>query len=365
MGYEIDFLPVGDKSSGGDAIALRYGDLMGPVKNQTVVIIDGGYSDDGEALVNHVLSYYGTTSVDIVVSTHPDRDHITGLSVVLEKLDVRYLLMHQPWKHSAEMAAARRYGFSKASLSEKLEKSLQGLSDLEMVAQRRGIEIVEPFTGVKTPDGCFRILGPSQAFYEELLPAVYSSTTVTATKAGGPYDWVFKAKEVIKQLLPETLLIETLRDDGETKPSNNTSAICLLDVDGRKSLFTADAGIPALENALAELEAEGFQPGDLKFCQIPHHGSRRNVGPTVLDRLLGPKGQRTTHSTAFVSAPPENPDHVHPAKKVTNAFRRRGYSVHATQDQTKYHFCQAPDRPGWTTSQEIEFHNMVEEDSEN
>ena len=50
MAYEIDFLPVGDGSKSGDAIALRYGNLTDS-SQQTVVIIDGGYSDDGEALV--------------------------------------------------------------------------------------------------------------------------------------------------------------------------------------------------------------------------------------------------------------------------------------------------------------------------
>jgi len=31
----------------------------------------------------------------------------------------------------------------------------------------------------------------------------------------------------------------------------------------------------------------GFPMQQFTFVQIPHHGSRRNVGPTVLNRLLG------------------------------------------------------------------------------
>jgi hypothetical protein len=60
MGYEIDFLPVGEESKGGDAIALRYGNLYGSRDEQTVIIVDGGYTDDGEALVKHIVDYYGT-----------------------------------------------------------------------------------------------------------------------------------------------------------------------------------------------------------------------------------------------------------------------------------------------------------------
>jgi hypothetical protein len=64
MGYEIDFLPVGDESSGGDAIALRYGNLFGPRAEQTVIVIDGDYTDDGEALVAHIKQYYQTDVID-------------------------------------------------------------------------------------------------------------------------------------------------------------------------------------------------------------------------------------------------------------------------------------------------------------
>jgi hypothetical protein len=45
--YEIDFLPVGDGARSGDAIALRYGNLEGTRAEQTVVVIDGGFTDDG------------------------------------------------------------------------------------------------------------------------------------------------------------------------------------------------------------------------------------------------------------------------------------------------------------------------------
>lgn len=166
------------------------------------------------------------------------------------------------------------------------------------------------------------------------------------------------------RLLDENLNIETLRDDGTTTPANNSSAICLLTVDDRQLLLTGDAGIPALEQAVTVLEAEGFQPGNLRFVQIPHHGSRSNVGPSILNRMLGPKGQPTRPAaTAFASVARKNPEHKHPAKKVTNAFHRRGYSVHVTQGEAKRHSHDPPDRVGWSTSTPLPFYSKVEEDS--
>lgn len=360
MGYEIDFLPVGDESKGGDAISLRYGNLHGQRSEQTVVVIDGGYTASGEAMVEHIRAHYKTDQVDMVISTHPDQDHICGLEVVLEELSVGQLLMHQPWRHSATLALARQAAFRSADFSEATEKALEGASDLEAIAERKGVPIVEPWAGMSTPDGSLRILGPSQNFYESLLDAIQPESS-TRRIGSGVRDPLAKAAG---RLVPETLDHETLRDDGYTSPQNNTSVITLLTVEGRRSLLTGDAGILAIVDAITVLETEGWLPGSINFVQVPHHGSRRNVGPSVLDRLLGPKGETTKIGTAFISAPAKNPEQKHPAKKVANAFHRRGYRVHATQGVARQHYRDAPERSGYETSAPLPFFQQVEEDSE-
>lgn len=137
MDYEIDFLAVGDESKGGDAIALRYGNLTGPRDEQTVIVIDGGYADTGQQLVDHITKRYNTNRVDIVLSTHPDQDHVSGLEVVIEKLYVGQLLMHQPWGHSAALTEARAKGFKTLAANERLQKSLQESSDLSRRSPNR------------------------------------------------------------------------------------------------------------------------------------------------------------------------------------------------------------------------------------
>jgi hypothetical protein len=268
--------------------------------------------------------------------------------------------MHLPWNHSESVAKGFSSGFGSLGVNEKLEKSLSNAAQLHSIAQRKGINILEPFTGVATQDGCFRIIGPTQAFYEELLPQVSSPVSLLQRITS----LLGTAKEAVRNVVvSETLAHETLRDDGTTTANNNTSVISMLTVDGHSCLLTADAGIPALEQAAATLEAKGFVAGSLGFVQVPHHGSRRNVGPSVLDRLLGPKGQGF-RGYAFVSAPPDNPEHKHPAKKVTNAFLRRGYPVHATQGLVKWHSVSAPQRSTFITSQPLPFHDQVEEDTD-
>lgn len=362
MAHEIDFLAVGEESSGGDAIALRYGNLSGPRVEQTVIIIDGGYKQNGEALVEFVKSRYGTDVVDIVVSTHPDQDHSSGLEVVLENLTVQNLLMHLPWKHSSSIEQSKASSFtSLANASEKLQKSLSETSTLEQIANRKGIPIIEPFTGVQTTDGVFRVVGPSEPYYETVLAEMIGVQSLTQRMA----QVLRQAKAAVLKFVDETLHIETLRDDGVTRPSNNSSVIAVLDVDGQRSLFTGDAGIPALERALDVLESDGHIPGAFKFVQVPHHGSRRNVGPSVLNRLLGQLGQDTTHSTAFVSSPKKNPEEKHPSKKVANAFHRRGYAVHKTSGINKWHHRgDVPARSDYSTSTPEPFHYKVEDDED-
>ncbi len=363
MGYEIDFLQVGvDSSKSGDAIALRWGDLHGPRGEQTVAVIDGGFMDSGEALVELIEKYYNTDRVDYVLSTHPDADHASGLLVLLDKMQVGTLLMHLPWSHEHTNSISDVFKSGRVtdnSVRERLKKSLDTASDLEALARSKSIPIVEPFAGLGTKDGVFRILGPTKAFYESLLPEFRE---LPQTVEGTASSILSKAASTITNWLDETLDIETLTDKDDTSPENNSSAIAMLTVDGRSALFSADSGKPALTAVLDRLDSEGFDYSSLKFVQVPHHGSRRNVGPTILNRLLGPKQlaeERTR--TAFVSAAKEGAP-SHPSKKVANAFRRRGAPIYTTaSDGAKWHSHDAPDREGYSTATPLPFYDQVEE----
>lgn len=149
MPYEIDCIPVGEGERGGDVIAIRCGVLGGPQKQQTVIVIDGGAKESGEALVEHIKTYYGSDVVNLARSTHPDQAHASGLCVLLESPKVGGLLMHKPWEHTQEIKKMFKDGRITASgLQEKIEKSLQTASDLEAIAKRKNIPIYEPFEGM-------------------------------------------------------------------------------------------------------------------------------------------------------------------------------------------------------------------------
>ena len=358
MAYEVDFLPVGDGEKSGDAIALRFGDLVGDTSNQTVVVIDGGFQETGENLVSHIQEYYQTNQVDLVVSTHSDADHASGLEVVLEELQVSCLWMHQPWNHTTDIAEMFKSGrVTDKSVRESLRKSLESARNLETIANRKGIPIIEPFSGVQDQTGHIIVVGPTKEFYESLLPEFRG--TPEPKESTGLFQQAIRASVEFTKKIVESFDIETLDDSGETTPENNSSTVILVRVEEAWLLFTGDAGIPALTNVTDRLEAVDFDFSKINFIQVPHHGSRRNVGPTILDRLVGPRlWQEEKLKSAFVSTSKDGSP-KHPAKQVTNAFRRRGAPVHATQGSKKYHYHDSPDR-GWSASVPLPLYSEVE-----
>lgn len=369
MGMEIDFLPVGTNSKSGDAIALRYGNLRGTRDEQVVVVIDGGFKDTGAAVVAHVREHYGTAHVDIVISTHPDQDHISGLSVVLESLTVGELWMHCPWDHEGRVAGSMftRSGSGRVVLSKAmpegmgdLERSLQGAGDLYDLAQSKGIPVFEPFAGRTSPDGALMVLGPSQDYYEELLAQIESGAEQKSSLMRFAEDTFELLKEAV-QRIAESFHIETLDDSGEVSPQNSSSTVVLFRQDAYQALFTGDAGIEALTHVADFADGMGIDLRDCTFVQVPHHGSKRNVGPTILDRIIGPRlASDEQLKSAFVSVAVAGAP-KHPAKKVTNAFRRRGAFVHSTKGMAKRHHKDAPQRPGWGPSEPLPLYVEVEE----
>lgn len=354
MGFEIDFLPVGEGARSGDAIALRWGNLFGPRDQQFVMVVDGGNKDSGAALVSHIKGYYDTSVVDLALNTHPDADHASGLSVVLEELTVRKLWLHQPWnrlEHIHDLVQDGR--ITHDSLQARIEEALEAAHYLEELAEEKGIPIWEPFMSVPMTRGTatVRVLGPSEAYYTELLPQFDDMPALqeaaVANYSEGRYRF---SKSAVVANSAQIWGDETLEepDEEEVRAENNSSVILLIQVDGEQILLTADAGVPALTRACRRAAALGIDLKKCCFYQVPHHGSRRNIGPAVLDAMVGPKLPFGSGSkaTAYVSAAPEAGP-KHPSAKVTNAFRRRGVQVVATQGKTLCYSRNSPQRYGW------------------
>jgi len=333
--YEIDFLAVGDGEDSGDAIALRF---VPPDRDGWVhVIIDAGFQGDGQDLVDHYKAHYGTTSVDLVILTHPDADHVGGMGEVMRGLDVKQLWLHQIGAHGGATLPAA-----------------EAVNDLIGVAQARGTEVFEVWQGNSALGGALTILGPDKGYYDELVAEQVSGKGVAATVGKA----LVEAARGLFDRLTTALDLEMPFPEKEVTPRNNSSIITLVTLGDRTLLFTGDAGVPALEKAWDYAESAGLARRP-SFVQVPHHGSRRNASSAWLDRLLGQIGE-ADGGTAFVSVV-ANSD-KHPSGKVLNAYMRRGYDVIPTAGQGKCHHHETPARDGWSAVEPLS--PMVEEDDD-
>jgi beta-lactamase superfamily II metal-dependent hydrolase len=353
VAYEVDFLAVGPGASSGDAIAFRFANpSSGGRYQQFVVVIDGGYQADGERLVNLIHTFYGTTHVDLVISTHPDRDHAAGLAVVLENCTVGTLWMHLPWAHAPAITSAFSHSsVTVGSVRSRYRENLEAVRDLQRIAARKRIPMVEPFAGV-TAFNRLLVVGPTVDYYRSLLTDFRDTPDTTATFSSlvEALYGIPRQPNSLAALSPgylEALGVESLDESGTTEAENNSSVILSAKLDeGQFWLFTGDAGWPALKRAIATLELWKFDPNGYGFVHVPHHGSRSNLCPAVLDRLIGPMWPRSPpRKVALISAAALDPKH--PSGRVVNALVRRGAEVYATKGTNLLYRYDAPLRPGY------------------
>jgi beta-lactamase superfamily II metal-dependent hydrolase len=364
MGLEVDFLPVGEATKSGDAIGLRFGNLLGKREEQFVAIIDGGTKQSGTELVNLINSFYKTDTVDLVINTHPDSDHSSGLTEVLMNLNVKEFWMHQPWLHSAEYNDLFKDGrITENSLKRTLQESLNYAYSLEEIAKKKKIPIYEPFSDVQQRNPYFTVLGPSTTYYETMLANFRG--TPEPSKAAQLASAILEKFEKTLTTIRENWVTETLTDpdDNATAAENNSSVILYLKYLDSTCLFTGDAGVGALKQAKHTALQRGISLNNVSLFQIPHHGSRRNIGPTLLNGIIGNKLDTEPLEklkTVIISATKDSVKH--PSKRVTNACKRRGAKVVVTSGITICHNVGDIPNRNWQPASEVEFHSSWDEE---
>jgi beta-lactamase superfamily II metal-dependent hydrolase len=371
MDCEIEFMPVGDGARAGDAIVLRYGN----VGAYELMIVDGGTIDSGKLLVEHIRAEFGYNAViSHVVVTHADADHVSGIREVLDNLTVQNLWIHAPWASArSALPYFKDKRWTEDGLVKALVKEYDLIADIVATAGNKGTVLRFPFAGSRI--GPFVVLSPAQRVYDLLLPQFDRTPDADQAAIEAAGLWLGKAPargalsaflemaaEKLQRWFTESWTNERLKDGGQTSASNESSVVLYGDFspDGRV-LLTGDAGILALTLSAMSAEQLGLPLQQFTFVQIPHHGSRRNVGPTILNRLLGPIQPEGAppRLAAFVSAPKD--DTTHPRQMVLNAFMRRGARVVATQGVKKVHWGGFPTRAGYSAAAPMPFVSRVED----
>lgn len=146
MGYQIDFIGVGQEYHCDDAVLIRFGNMQGSRDEQTFILIDGGFNQGGQRIVDHIQLHYQTDSIDLVISSHAD--HPNGLDVVINSLRVKELWIDMSWDHDQALADEFHEGHNADdNISEKRNGTLIKAHALYTLATSKGIVVREPFSG--------------------------------------------------------------------------------------------------------------------------------------------------------------------------------------------------------------------------
>ena len=344
---EIDFVEAGDRGSG-DAITIR----LRRHGLDRIYVVDGGYTDDGRKILDHICDYYGRSdSIDYVVLTHSDADHASGLETIVNEVRVECLWMNRPWRHVQDLMPLFKYFQDRNRLVARLKRDFPNIAELERIATRRGIEIRDAFCGDAI--GEFMVLSPRRRTYLELV-VESDKTPVPAT------NWLnlLGRRESQAAWGEENLKGDT---DG-TSPENETSIVQFAEVCSTKVLLTGDAGVRALTEAYGAAALMGKLTSPLDWFHVPHHGSHRNLSSYVLDAWLGsrlPSPLEFPSSCAIISA--NQKDKEHPKKAVVRALIHRGMRVLQTNGILRVSSHGAPVRPGWSTAPTLAYPEYQED----
>lgn len=320
--YEVRFFAVGNASKGGDAIFIRMYDEEDRPK---VVVIDGGYAENGEKIIRYMIDECHLNRIDYVVNTHPDIDHISGLIKLFESDEIRVgkLIMSRPWKDASLTTRYFKDGrMSNNSLKDKLYESFKKAYELQEIAiSRIGEENILPPEPFMRFCKCFTILGPSKEHYKKYLllsdktPEIKKPTSQSKISHGKYEEVQYDSQKTIEWF-----------DEEQTSPVNETSIVLACDLPEWNILFTGDVGKVGLEEALHTrlLGVNGKYPFDV--VQLPHHGSRKNIAPDLLNLF----SKRIFY---IVSCPPDGLEAGHPSRRLINKLLEvdPDANIHLTQ----------------------------------
>jgi len=199
-------------------------------------------------------------------------------------------------------------------LLSKIQASEQTRRDLLNALEGRNVPIFSPFAGDKI--GPLSVLGPSEEFFDEQFRKLDDRATVEILN-----ERIERRRR--EALLGANLLKLKAADAQEelggepTSPENEVSTILAAIWDGRVALLTADAGCEGLTAAIANPFQIDIR--NLRWMQVPHHGSRRNLNQDLIDHF--------SPQTAFISG---SGSVKHPSRKLVNALKNSGGAVYST-----------------------------------
>jgi beta-lactamase superfamily II metal-dependent hydrolase len=319
MEFVIDFLYVGD----GDAIVIW---ARSPNDADYVFFVDGGNIGDGEKVIQHyktwIKPHLQNKRAIGFINTHPHADHINGLIEIIEGLgnEMSFGIYNDPVEcitQEHKNRIHRSYMRKEDPDITHLYETFEQVEKLNTLCEKFQLKRYNAYAeDINFFNGAFRILSPSKDFYVNL---VQYFTDVDFLKT---IDFT-KKFTAINEAEEDTKPCAIVDEKNDASPENLTSIVIqLTDSKNLKYILTGDAGVDAFDY----MENEGFDNTNIRFVQLPHHGSRRNISTKWISKF----------NPNFYLASAEG-NSKHPRKAVINCIKRnlpncKVYSTHTSKN---------------------------------
>ena len=312
FGFQIRFLKVGEKSTGGDAICIRWGyGLTTEHPDQFVMVVDSGAKKDGDEVAAFLKGKFKTNRIDLLVGSHCHDDHLGGIESLTKDFVVERFLVHCPWKDPELGKLLHRPPVFKWPDRDALNHYKVG-QVYDLVASIGPEKVVQPeVKRLFSEKGVsITVLGPMCEDYRKMFAKFPDEETI------GESHKDFAEKD-----------FEAIVGGEDSDPRNATSiiiALTLHEVNDKVVLLTADATPEAQRNAIKNAWVLNVPLEKILGFQVPHHGSNRNSRKDTLDSFLGEIGVQRPNRFALASVPAEA-GRGHPDEKVIAAIKNRGW----------------------------------------
>lgn len=277
--YAVSYIDVGQ----GNSSLIEFPDG----KN---LLIDGGDIEFGET-VDEFLKSRNVESIDYMVATHADSDHVGGLNYILDKYEVKNI--YRPFQiaydddnerpcDDEDLAEIYNYYINKTNNKSKISKITSGV--YQTFVSKIYSETYEDLEGTK----------PST------VTVFYDGLKIT----GKNYEVKFFAPLVredemdISYYSERTAGYVTMGFGASSEASNDNSAIFTVTCFGDKYLFVGDASFSSSNESKSEFSEyeflnslttdEKFELSEVDVLLAGHHGSKYSTSNELLD-LINPR----------------------------------------------------------------------------
>lgn len=344
--WSIELLPA----EYGDCIWIEWGSRKAPRR----LLIDGGTHSTYEVLRNRIETLPLEQRVfELLVITHIDTDHIDGALRLLQnsQLGVHYKdIWFNAWEHlpggQADVLGVVQGEYVSARIKkDALSWNQAFCGDAVMVSEAGDLP------RIALPQGLvLTLLSPSLENLAKLRPTWHKVVSKAGLLPGATAEVLEHlerdhryAADVLGAEVPDVDALAQERFQKDGSKANGSSIAFLAELNGRRCLLAGDAHADNLEDSIRRyLQEECQQTLRLDAFKLPHHGSKANLSPVLLDLIQCDRYLISTNGRRF-----DHPDNEAIAR-ILKKSREEGREVELMFNYSSAMYALADeDRPWW------------------